>query len=155
MTTESAPETRTILRRTVPRRTVFVLVIALPIVGFLIGSIGTLGSGGSTTSVTATVTPQGIGLKPGQTGSVTVLVKNPGEDGARVASIGAGQSDAAKDCPAGSLTSEEISNPAGFVPANDVNAYAVTVTLKDSAPQGCLKQALTLPLTVELESARS
>ena len=154
-TTESAPETRNILRRTVPRRVVFALVIALPMVGFLLGSIGTLGGDGSTTTVKATVTPQAIGLKPGSTGSVTILVKNPGGDGARVSNIGAGQSDAVKDCAAGSLTSEELSNPAGYIPPNDVNAYAITVTLKDNAPQGCLKQELTLPLTVELASARS
>lgn len=155
MTTESAPETRNTLRRPVPRNVVFALVIALPIVGFLVGSIGTFGEGGSTTSVSTTVTPQDIGLKPGQTASVTALVENPGDDGARVTSIGASQSDAAKDCPAGSLTSEEASNPAGYLPPNGVNAYPVTVTLKDNAAPGCLKQRLTLPLTVELASARS
>lgn len=154
MATESAPETRNIFRRVVSRRVVYALVIALPIAGFLIGSIGTLGSGGSTLSVDTTVTPQAIGLKPGNSGSVSVLVKNPGEDGVRVSDIGASQSDAAKDCPAGSLTSDEVSNPTGYIPPNGVDSYPVTVTLKDNAPQGCLKQALSVPLTIELKTAR-
>lgn len=155
MATESAPETRNILRRPVSRRVVYGLVIALPIVGFLVGSIGTFGNGGSTTSVDAVLTPKDIGLKPGSTGSVSVLVKNPGEDGVRVSDIGASQSNAAQNCPAGALTSEELGDPTGYIPPDGINSYPVTVTLKDNAPQGCLNQALTLPLTVELKTARS
>ena len=136
-------------------RVVFALVIALPIVGFLIGSIGTLGGGGSTTNASATVTPQAIGLKPGGTGSVAVLVQNPGGDGVRVSKIGASQSQAVNGCPAGSLTSDEVSNPTGYIAPKDVNSFPINVTLKGNAPQGCLKQELTLPLSVEFESARS
>ena len=154
MSTESEPQTRGVLRRAVPRRLVFALVIVLPIVGFLIGSIGALGGGGTTTSATTSVTPDDIGLRPGKSGSVAVLVENPTDEGMRVVTIAASQSQATPGCPAGVLTSEETNDPIGYLGPNGLNAFPVTVTLKDNVPQECLKASLTLPLTVELESAR-
>ena len=155
MATESESEARKFLGTAVPRNVVLILVIVLPALGFLIGSIGSLGGGTSTTEVKTTVTPNDIGLKPGKTGSVSVLVRNPNDHGVRVASIAASQSEAAGGCSAGALTSEELSNPAGYIGPDGVNGYPVTVTLKDNVSDDCLKQALTLPLTVELASARS
>ncbi len=140
--------------RTVSRRVVFALIIALPIAGILIGSIGNLGGGGSTTTVNATVMPAEIGLKPGKTASVSVLINNTNDYGVRVASIEASESQPADGCPGGVLTSEELSDPSGYIKPNDVNAFPVTVTLKDNAADGCLKQTLTLPLTVELVSRK-
>lgn len=145
-------EPRKLLTQTVPRRIVFALIIALPLVGFLIGSIGNIGGGGSTETVNTTVTPAEIGLEPGKAASVSVLITNPNDYGVRVASVEASESQAADGCPGGVLTSEELSNPSGYIRPNDVNAFPVTVTLRDNAPDGCLKQALTLPLTAELVS---
>lgn len=145
-------EPRKLTTKTVSRRVVFALIIALPIAGFLIGNIGNIGGGGSTETVNATVTPAEIGLKPGKAGSVAVLIDNPNDYGVRVASIEASESQPADGCPGGVLTSEELNDPSGYIKPNDVNAFPVTVTLKDNAPDACLKQALTLPLTAELVS---
>ncbi len=147
-------EPRKLVTQTVPRRVVFALLIVLPILGILIGSIGNLGGGGSTTTVNTTVKPAEIGLKPGKTASVAVLINNPNDYGVRVGSIEASESKPAEGCPGGVLTSDELSNPSGYIKPNDVNAFPVTVTLKDNAADGCLKQPLTLPLTAELVSAR-
>lgn len=143
-----------LVNRTVSLRVVIGLLIALPILGFLIGNIGNIGGGGSTEKVNATVTPAEIGLKPGKAGSVSVLITNPNDYGVRVASIEASESQPADGCPGGVLISEELSNPSGYIEPNDVNAFPVTVTLKDDAADGCLKQALTLPLTAELVSRK-
>ncbi|HEU0086257.1 MAG TPA: hypothetical protein VFQ77_01150 [Pseudonocardiaceae bacterium] len=142
-------ETRKLRGLAVPPRVVLILLIVLPIVGFLIGNLG--GSGGNTTgSVNATVTPQKIGLAPGQSRPFTIVVTNPNDYGVRVASISAGSSQAAGDCPAGVLTSEEVSNPTGYIQPHGLNAYAVTLNLAGNADHRCLRQSLTVPLTVKL-----
>lgn len=138
----------------VPRKLVFGLVIVLPLAGFLIGSIGTLGNAESTTTVNTAITPEDIGLKPGMSASVSVLVENPTDEGVRVASIAPSESQAAQGCAAGALTSEELGNPAGYIPPDEVNAYPVTVTLKDNVADRCVNQALPLTLSVKLASAR-
>ncbi|MGH8571715.1 MAG: hypothetical protein ACREX8_03950 [Gammaproteobacteria bacterium] len=146
-------EIRKLLDRTVSLPVVLILIVVLIIVAFLLGNIGNLGGGDSTISVKATVTPADIGLEPGESRSVTIVVRNPNDYGVRVGSIGASSSEAADGCPAGVLTSTEVSNPIGYIRPETINAYPVPVTLADNAPDRCLEQALALPLTVELASA--
>lgn len=143
-------ETRKIFGLTIPLWAALALIAVLPLVGFLIGSIGGF-RGGTTTTVTASVTPQDIGLAPGQTRTMSVVVKNPKDYGVRVASISEGSSEAVEDgCPEGTVTSEPVSDPLGYIRPDGVNAYVITVTMVDNADERCLTQTLTLPLTVEL-----
>ncbi|MGH3942221.1 MAG: hypothetical protein ACRDTG_27100 [Pseudonocardiaceae bacterium] len=146
-------EIRTFLARPVSRRVIMALIIVLPIVGLLIGFIGTYGGGGSTIGVTPTVTPNAIGLAPGESRAFTVLVRNPEDYGVRVTSIRAGSSEAVEGvCPAGVLTSAEVDDPTGFIRADDVNGFPITVSLADNVDDRCLGQAISLPLTVKLQS---
>lgn len=153
-------EIRKVVHRDVPLPAVLILLVVLPILGFLIGNIGNFGGGGSTTSVDTTVTPAHIGLEPGESDSVTVVVGNPNDYGVRVASIGASRSEAVEGCPEGVLTSAEVTNPIGYIGPSESeedparNGFQVPVTLAENAPEGCLQQELVLPLTVELASAR-
>lgn len=146
-------ETRKFLSQPVPQRVTLILIITLPILGLLIGFLGTYGGGTSTIEVNPAVTPKAIGLAPGQSRPFTVLVRNPEDYGVRVASIGAGRSDAVEGvCPAGVLTSVEVNDPTGFIRADDVNGFAITVSLADNVDDRCLDQAINLPLTVSLQS---
>lgn len=146
-------EIRRILGLPVSRRVIITLIIVLPIVGLFIGYIGAYGGGGSTITVSPAVTPRAIGLSAGQSRTFSVIVRNPEDQGVRVTSISAGSSEAAEgSCPAGALTSAELTDPRGFIRAGGVNAYAVTVSLAASADERCLDQAITLPLTVKLQS---
>ena len=145
---------RNVLNRTVPLPVILALVIVLPLVGFLV--VRYIGGGGTTTiSVNATVIPERVvgGLSPGGTGMVTVLVRNPNDDGARVRSISAGSSEGNEGCPAGLITSEPVENPAGYIAPKGVNAYPITLTMGANADDRCQSQTFTLPLTVELSSA--
>jgi hypothetical protein len=133
------------------------LLIALTLVGvgFFIGTAGSGGAGG-TTSAALTVTPddQVRPLAPGATGTFPVYVKNSMDYGVRVTSISAGSSTAtASGCPAGTLTSTAVDSPVGFIRANSLHAYEVSVTMAATADAKCKGQSFTLPLTVTLSSA--
>ena len=133
------------------------LVIALGLVGmgFLIGTAGGGGTGG-TTSVALTVSPddQVRPLAPGATATFPVYVKNSEDYGVRVTSISAGSSNAtASGCPAGTLTSAVLDSPVGFIRAGSLHAYEVSVTRAATSDSKCTGQSFTLPLTVTLSSA--
>ena len=145
-------ETRKILGLDVPVPFIVLGVLVLAGVGYLIASIGG-GGGGRTTAVDATVTPRAIGLAPGQTRQLTVVIKNPTGEGVGVSSISAGSSQAAGGCSAGAVTSDEVTNPTGFIAPNGVNAFSITVKGADSLNDHCLDQSLTIALTAELVSS--
>lgn len=145
-------ETRKILGFDVPVPFIVLGVLVLGGVGYLIASIGG-GGGSTTTSVDATLTPRAIGLAPGQTQQLSVIIKNPSDEGMGVSSISAGSSQAAGGCSAGAVTSEEVSNPTGYIAPNGVNAFSITVKGADNLDDRCLGQSLTIPLTAELVSA--
>lgn len=147
-------QVRKVLNRTVPLPVILILVVVLPLVGFLI--VRFVGGGGSsTTAVNATVIPDRVvgGLAPGGTGTVSVLVSNPNDHGVRVASISAGSSEASGDCPAGLITSQSVENPTGYIAPNGVFAYGIPLTMAANVDERCRSQSLTLPLTVEFSSA--
>lgn len=146
-------ETRKVLGFNVPLPAVLGGIVVLVVVGFLIGGIG---GGGDTTTTSAdtTLTPKAIGLAPGQTQQLSVVIKNPNNEGMAVASISAGSSRAAGSCPAGAVTSAEVSHPTGYIAPNGVNAFLITVKGADNLDDRCLGTSLTLPLTADLYSAR-
>jgi len=131
------------------------IALALVGVGFLIGTAGGGGTGG-TTSADLTVVPddQVRPLAPGATATFPVYVKNPEDYGVRVTSISAGSSNAtAGGCPAGTLTSAAVDSPVGFIRAGGLYTYEVSVTMAASSDSKCKGQSFTLPLTVTLSSA--
>lgn len=142
-------ETRNFFGLQVPPWAALTLIVVLPVVGFLIGSIGGY-RGGTTITVNATVTPQDIGLNPGETRPVAVVVPNPKKYGLRVSSIAPSRSEAVEgSCPEGLLTSEQINAPSGYLAPEGSNAYTIPVTMAQNASEQCQGQAFTLPLTVE------
>lgn len=146
-------KTREFFTQPVPKRVTLILIITLPILGLLIGFLGAYGGGASTVEVNPAVTPKAIGLSAGQSRSFTVVVRNPEDHGVRVTSISAGRSEAVEGvCPAGVLTSAEVSDPTGFIRAGDVNGFAITVSLAGNVDDRCLDQAINLPVTVKLQS---
>jgi len=133
------------------------LLIALTLVGvgFFIGTAGS-GEAGGTTSADLTVTPddQIRPLAPGATGTFPIYVKNSKDYGVRVTSISAGSSTAtASGCPAGTLTSAAVESPVGFIRANSLHTYQVSVTMAATTDAKCKGQSFTLPLTVTFSSA--
>jgi hypothetical protein len=133
------------------------LLIALTLVavGFFIGTAGS-GEAGGTTTANLTVTPddQVRPLAPGATATFPVYVKNSKDYGVRVTSISAGSSTAtASGCPAGTLTSAAVDSPVGFIRANSLHAYEVSVTMAATTDPKCKGQSFTLPLTVAYSSA--
>ena len=133
------------------------LLIALTLVGvgFFIGTAGS-GEAGGTTSADLTVTPddQIRPLAPGATGTFPIYVKNSKDYGVRVTSISAGSSTAtASGCPAGTLTSAAVESPVGFIRANSLHTYQVSVTMAATTDAKCKGQSFTLPLAVTFSSA--
>jgi hypothetical protein len=133
------------------------LLIALGLtgVGFLIGTMGSGGSG-TTTSAELTITPEDStrSLAPGTTQIFPLYVSNPNDYGARVASISPGTSPATPSgCPAGTVTTAPVNGPVGFIKPRGMHAYDVAVTLAANTDSRCKGQTFTLPLTVTLTSA--
>jgi len=150
---ECAVQTRKFLTQPVPKRVTLILIVTFPILGLLIGFLGVYGGGASTIEVDSAVTPKAIGLSAGQSRSFTIVVRNPEDEGVRVASISASRSEAVEGvCPAGVLTSAEVNEPTGFIRAGDVNGFAITVSLADNVDDRCLDQAINLPLKVKLQT---
>ncbi|MGH3931890.1 MAG: hypothetical protein ACRDTF_18165 [Pseudonocardiaceae bacterium] len=146
-------EARKFFTQPVPQRVTLILIITLPILGLLIGFLGTYGGGTSTIEINSAITPKAIGLVPGQSRPFTVVVRNPEDYGVQVASISAGRSEAVEGvCPAGVLTSAEVNDPPGFIRPEGVNGFAITVSLAGNVDDRCLDQAINLPLTVRLQS---
>jgi hypothetical protein len=132
-----------------------VIALALVGVGFLIGTAGG-GKTGATTSVELTVAPDNDtrSLPPGATKAFPLYVKNTNDYGVQVTSISAGTSRATPGgCPAGTVTSQGVDAPVGFIKAGGIRAYTVPVTMAANADRRCPGQSFTLPLTVTLGSA--
>lgn len=132
-----------------------VIALALVGVGFLIGMAGG-GKTGATTSVEFTVAPDNDtrSLPPGATKAFPLYVNNTTDYGVQVTSISAGASQATRGgCPAGTVTSQGVDAPVGFIKAGGVRAYIVRVTMAANADRRCTGQSFTLPLTVTLGSA--
>jgi hypothetical protein len=132
-----------------------VIALALVGVGFLIGTAGG-GKTGATTSVALTVAPDNDtrSLPPGATKVFPLYVNNTNDYGVQVTSISAGTSQATPGgCPAGTVTSQGVDAPAGFIRPGGIRAYAVRVTMAATADRRCTGQSFTLPLTVTLGSA--
>ncbi len=131
------------------------IALALVAVGFFIGTAGS-GEAGGTTSADLTVTPddQVRPLAPGATGTFPLYVKNAKDYGVRVTSISAGSSTATSSgCPAGTITSAAVDSPVGFIRANSLHTYEVSVTMAATTDARCKGQSFTLPLTVTFSSA--
>ncbi len=133
------------------------LLIALGLAGagFLFGFVGS-GETGATISADLTVAPDNETrqLSPGMTTRFPVYINNNNDYGVRVASISAGTSNATgAGCPAGTVTSEPIENPSGFISPNGIRTYDINVTMAANADPTCKDQSFTVPLTVTLASA--
>jgi hypothetical protein len=132
-----------------------IIALALVGVGFLIGTAGG-GKTGATTSVELTVAPDNDtrSLPPGATKVFPLYVNNTNDYGVQVTSISAGTSRATPGgCPAGTVTSQEVDAPVGFIKAGGIRAYIIRVTMAANADRRCAGQSFTLPLTVTLASA--
>lgn len=138
----------------IPLKIAVPVIVVLPIVGYLVGMIGA-GADETTVPVDFVISPQQASgaLQPGATSQFTVLIDNPTDSGVRVASIGAGASEATAGCPAGTVTSKAVDDPPGYIRPNGVRAYRVTATMAPTAGDRCAGQEFTLPLTAELVSA--
>ncbi|MGH3978871.1 MAG: hypothetical protein ACRDRZ_07705 [Pseudonocardiaceae bacterium] len=133
---------------------ILLLIGGLAVAVFLVGV--TIGGGSSaTTTANLTITSEAAGgLEPGARGTFNVLINNPEDDGVRVTSISAGRSNpTAGGCPAGTVTSAPVTDPAGYIGPSGLRAYPLTVTMAADPGKSCQGQSFTLPLTVELESA--
>ena len=110
----------------------------------------------STTSINSKITPGdgATALYPGAVASYSITVDNPNDYPVRVDAIGAGSSEEVNGCPAGSVTSDAMTAPAG--PAIDPHGsrtYSITVRMSSDPSEACKGQAFTLPLTAALSSA--
>ena len=130
------------------------VAVALVGVGFFIGSLGG-GEDGTTTTAEITITPEDAvrPLPTGQTRTFPLYIRNPTDNGVRVASIGAGSSSEAGGCPAGIITSAPVEGPTGFISPTSIRAYDLSVTMAANVDDKCRGQSFTLPLTVELATA--
>lgn len=139
----------------VPISVALVMAVVLPAVGFFIGIVGS-GKDSSSNTVNAIITPDNAGgvLTPGKAVRFTVLVPNPNDYGVQVTAIRAGRSQAGSDgCAEGAVTTAEVTTPTGYISPNGIRAYSAYATLAPSAAKSCASQTITVPLTVDLESA--
>jgi hypothetical protein len=91
--------------------------------------------GASTTAVASTITPTSgaTGLYPGATTTATVTANNPNAYPVVVTSITAGTSDKTTgNCPAGSVTTDPLTNPAGRIDPGGTRTYTLTARMINS-----------------------
>lgn len=130
-------------------------VAGIALAAYLSTGAGTA-EGSSTTAVNSTITPENgaTGLYPGATTTTTVTVNNPNQYPVVVASISPGTSNAtAGNCPAGTVTTAGLTNPAGTIPPGGTGSYTLTAKMIGNPDNACQGQNFTLPLTASLASA--
>lgn len=119
------------------------------------------GSGTTTSSVAVnsviSSASQGTGLYPGSSTAYTVTITNPNPYPVKVTSIAASSSNAAASgsCPAGTVTSAAVANPAGTIAANSSGVYSLTATMIADPNNACQGASFTMPLTASIASAAS
>lgn len=116
------------------------------------------GSGQTVSSVAVNSTissnTPGAQLYPGSTSTYTVTINNPNPYPVKVVSISASSSDATGGgCPAGTVTSPAVANPAGTIAPNGTANYPLTATMAADPANSCQGQTFTMPLTAQLASA--
>ena len=93
-------------------------------------------------------------LYPGATATATVTVDNPNDYPVTVASISPGSSNATSgNCPAGSVTTAGLTNPAGVIEPRGTRTYTLTARMIPDPSNTCQNQTFVLPLTASLASA--
>ena len=95
------------------------------------------GSGQTRSSVavnsTISSTTPGAQLYPGSTSTYTVAINNPNPYPVKVVSISASTSDKVGSCPAATVTSPAVANPAGTIAPNGTANYPLTANLASAA----------------------
>lgn len=134
------------------------LVLAGTGVAFAAYLSGGTGSGSTTSSVavnsTISASSSGAQLYPGSTTSYTVTINNPNPYPVKVTNIGTSASEKTSGgCPAGTVTSPAITNPAGTIAPNGSAPYTLTATMAADPDNSCQGQSFTMPLTAQLASA--
>lgn len=130
-------------------------VAGVALAAWLSSGAGTA-EGASTTAVNSTITPtdRATGLYPGATTTATVTVNNPNDYPVTVASISPGSSNATPgNCPAGSVTTAGLTNPAGVIDPRGTRTYTLTAKMIADPSNNCQNQTFVLPLTASLASA--
>jgi hypothetical protein len=130
-------------------------VAGIALAAYLSTGAGTA-EGSSTTAVNSTITPENgaAGLYPGATTTTTVTVNNPNPYPVVVASISPGSSNATTgSCPAGTVTTGGLTNPAGTIAPNGTGSYTLTAKMIGNPDNACQGQSFVLPLTATLASA--
>lgn len=109
----------------------------------------------SSVAVNSTISSNtpGAQLYPGSTSTYTVTINNPNPYPVKVVSISASTSDKVGSCPAGTVTSPAVANPAGTIAPNGNANYALTATMAADPDNSCQGQSFTMPLTANLASA--
>lgn len=115
------------------------------------------GTGQTTSSVAVNSTissnTPGAQLYPGSTSTYTVTINNPNPYPVKVVSISSSTSDKVGSCPAGTVTSPAVANPAGTIAPNGTSNYPLTATMLADPDNSCQGQTFTMPLTAQLASA--
>jgi hypothetical protein len=130
-------------------------VAGVALAAWLSSGAGTA-EGTSTTAVNSTIDPSGggAGLYPGATVDTTVTVNNPNPYPVVVASISPGTSDAtAGNCPAGTVTTGGLTNPAGTIAPGATRTYTLPAKMINDPSNACQGKTFVLPLTANLASA--
>lgn len=130
-------------------------VAGLALAAFLSSGSGTA-TGDSTVALESTIAPESgaSGLYPGATTTAAVTVNNPNDYPVKVASISAGSSSATTgSCPAGSVTTDALTNPQGTIAPGGTATYTLTAKMIANPDNACQGQTFTIPLTASLASA--
>lgn len=130
-------------------------VAGIALAAFLSSGTGSV-EAASTTAVASTISPTTAagGLYPGATTTGTVTVNNPNAYPVIVTSITGGTSNATTgNCPAGTVTSDALTNPSGTIAPGATRTYTLTARMIADPANTCQGQTFTLPLTASLASA--
>jgi len=116
------------------------------------------GNGATTSSVavssTISANSPGAQLYPGSTSTYTVAINNPNPYPVKVVSISSSASKAtAGGCPAATVTSPAVANPAGTIAPNGSASYSLTATMVNDPDNSCQGQSFEMPLQAQLASA--
>jgi ABC-type glycerol-3-phosphate transport system substrate-binding protein len=116
------------------------------------------GNGATTSSVavssTISANSSGAQLYPASTSTYTVTINNPNPYPVKVVTISSSSSQATSGgCPAGTVTSPAVTNPAGTIVPNGSGSYPLTAAMAADPDNSCQGQSFVMPLTAQLASA--